>query len=149
MAIVPAISRSRISPNHQTVFIAARVAWLSLVPSCEFPGHVVCPLPYTLLMYVGASYPEPVQAFYVHSLHDIFVDGMRGDRGQMAALIHAELLSISPVLIVGAPQVAVVSILLPTLSTGCNTRVQFTLILLNIPRIANAVPVTLYSRVTM
>ena len=149
MAIVPAISRSRISPNHQTVFIAARVVWLSLVPRCEFPGHVVCPLPYTLLMYVGASYPEPVQAFYVHSLHDIFVDGIRGDRGQMAALIHAELLSISPVLIGGAPQVGVVSILLPTLSTGCNTRVQFTLILLNIPRIANAVPVTLYSRVTM
>ena len=45
----------------------------------------------------------------------------------MAALIHAELLSIRPVLIVGAPQVAVVSILLPTLSTGCN--VQVTLIL--------------------
>ena len=45
----------------------------------------------------------------------------------MAALIYAELLSIRPVLIVGAPQVAVVSILLPTLSTGCN--VQVTLIL--------------------
>ena len=117
--IVPPMSGLHI----QTVFGIVGVVWFSCRPRCEFPGPVVCPRPYTLLMYVGASYPDLVQAFYVHSLHDIFLDGIRGDRGQMAALIHAELLSISPVLLGGAPHVAVFSILLPALSTGCNVQV--------------------------
>ena len=89
-------------------------------------------------MYVGASNPDRVppcaSLFYpdpVDSFLDIFIDGIRGDRGQMATLIHAELLGISPVLLGGAPQVAVVSILLPTFPTGCNVIVQVTLILLN------------------
>ena len=73
-------------------------------------------------MYVGASYPDIAQASHVNSLHDIFLDAIWGDRGQMAALIHAELLSIRPVLIVGAPQVAVVSILLPNVSTDCKVQ---------------------------
>ena len=72
MGIVPAMC----SGPLQTVFIAAAVVWFSSIPRCEFPGPVVCPLPFTLLMYVGASYPDIAQASYVHSIHAIFLDGI-------------------------------------------------------------------------
>ena len=74
-------------------------------------------------MYVGASYPDRVQTFYVHFLHDIFLDGIRGDRGQMAALPLAEVLSFGPVLLVGSPEVAAVAILLPVFSAGLDALV--------------------------
>ena len=119
----------------QTVLFAVSlvhvIVWVSLKPSCESPGLVVCPLPYTFLVFVGPSYPDVVQAFFLHSAQKMSHDGIRGDRGQMdtVTLIHAELLSIEPALLVGAPQVAVSSILLPISSTTCNARVQLSTII--------------------
>ena len=44
--------------------------------------------------------------------------GIGGDRGQVSALLLAEVLRISPVLLVGAPEVAVVAVPLPAFFAG-------------------------------
>ena len=44
--------------------------------------------------------------------------GSGGNRGQVSALLLAEVLSIVPVLLVGVPEVAVVAVLLPALFAG-------------------------------
>ena len=97
--------------------------WFAWCPECDFPGRAVCPLPNPLLLNVVASNPGRVQACSVHPLHDKVSGGVRGDRGQMSALLLAEVLSIVPVLLVGVPEVAVVAVLLPALFTGVNALV--------------------------
>ena len=59
-----------------------------------------------------------MQASSVPSLPDEVPGGTRGDRGQVTSFLPAAVLSVSPVLLVGVPQVAVVAILLPVLSAG-------------------------------
>ena len=89
------------------------------MPECDSPGSAVCPLPRPLLLYVVPSYPGiELQACSVHPLQDKVFGGVRGDRGQMAALPLAEVLSFGPFLLVGSPEVAVVAILLPVSSAG-------------------------------
>ena len=100
----------------QAVFIS--LGRFTRCPECDFPGRAVCPLPNALLLNVVASNPGRVQACSVHPLHDKVSGGVRGDRGQMSALLLAEVLSIVPVLLIGAPEVAVVAVLLPALFAG-------------------------------
>jgi len=93
------------------------------MPECDSPGSAVCPLPHPLLLYVVPSYVGIVQAFSVHPLQDKVSGGVRGDRGQMAALPLAEVFSFGPVLLVGSPEVAAVAILLPVFSAGLDALV--------------------------
>ena len=101
----------------QAVFIS-RVVWFARCPECDIPGRAVCPLPNPLLINVVASNPGIRQACSVHPLHDKVSDGVRGDGSQMSALLLAEVLSIVPIFLIGAPEVAVVAVLLPALFAG-------------------------------
>ena len=100
----------------QAVFIS--LGRFTRCPECDFPGRAVCPLPNALLINVVASNPGIRQACSVHPLHDKVSGGVRGDRGQMSALLLAEVLSIVPIFLIGAPEVAVVAVLLPALFAG-------------------------------
>ena len=106
----------------QAVFIS-RVVWFARCPECDFPGRAVCPLPNALLLNVVASNPGRVQACSVHPLHDKVSGGVRGDRSQMTAHFLTEVFSVGPVLLVGAPEVAVVGVLLPAFVAGFDTLV--------------------------
>ena len=114
-------------PSHvQAVLISEIVVWIVWWPERDPPGSAVCPLPRPLLLYVAPSYPNIVQACSLHPLHDKGFGGVRGVRGQMAALPLAEVLSFGPVLFVGSPEVAVVAILLPVISAGLDALVATT-----------------------
>ena len=94
--------------------------WLSpfCYPEFDFPGSAVCPLPCCFLLEVVASQPSIVEISAFHPLHHILVGGSGGNRGQVSALLLAEVLSIVPVLLVGVPEVAVLAVLLPALFAG-------------------------------
>merc|ERR1719507_2449258 len=105
----------------QAVFSPPPVVWFSCgcAPECVFPGSAVCPLPSALLLNVVASKPKSVQASSFRFLQDIVVGGIGVDsRGQVPPRLLAEVLSVSPVLGLGVPQVAVRPILLPVLFAG-------------------------------
>ena len=57
--------------------------------------------------------PDHLKACSVHSLQDKIEGGIRIDRCQVASFLPAEVFSFSPVLLVGAPQVAVLPVRLP------------------------------------
>ena len=57
---------------------------------------------------------------FSHSIHDEVVGDIGVDGGHVAALLLAERLSVIPVLLGSAPEVAVVPILLPALATRCH-----------------------------
>ena len=117
-SLVPVPSFSRLQPVHQAVLVSPDIVWLSSVPQCEFPGTAVCPLPGALLGNVVPSKPNMAEACSLHLLHHILVGGIGGDGSQVSALLLAEVLSIVPVLLVGAPEVAVVAVLLPAFFAG-------------------------------
>ena len=111
----------------QAVFSTTIIVWLSSCPECDIPGTAVCPFPCPLHLYVVASQPDllvfavPVKVRSVlHSLQHKVIGGSRMDRSQVASFLPAEVFSISPVLLVGAPQIAVLSVLLPVFFAGFN-----------------------------
>ena len=110
--------------KSQAVSVCSAI-WLSpfCYPEFDFPGSAVCPLPSCFLLEVVASQPSIVEISAFHPIHHILVGGSGGNRGQVSALLLAEVLSISPVLWVVAPEVAVVAVLLPALFTGFNALV--------------------------
>ena len=105
-------------PDRQAVF-TTQVVWFSCAPECVFPGSAVCPLPSAFFLQVVASQPNSTQASSFRSLQDKVFGGISvGSRGQVAPCLLAEVLSVSPVLRIGVPQVAVLPILLPVLFAG-------------------------------
>ena len=66
---------------------------------------------------VIASKPK-ILTCSLHLLFQILLGGIGGDGGQVSALLLAEVLRISPVLLVGAPEVAVVAVPLPAFFAG-------------------------------
>jgi len=103
------------------------IVWFSSSPECDIPGTAVYPFPGSLHLYVVASQPDllvfavPVKARSVlHSLQHKVIGGSRMDRRQVASFLPAEVFSISPVLLVGAPQIAVLPVLLPVFFAGFN-----------------------------
>ena len=105
----------------QAVFIS--LGRFTRCPECDFPGRAVCPPPNALLRDVIAANPGHVQACSVHPLHDKVFGGVRGDRSQMTAHFLTEVFSVGPLLLVGAPEEAVVAVLLPALFAGFNALV--------------------------
>ena len=122
-SFVPVSSCSRLPPSHQAVLVSPDIVWLSSVPQCEFPGTAVCPLPGALLGNVVPSKPNMAEACSLHLLHHILVGDIGGDGGQVSSLLLAEVLSIGPVLLVVAPEVAVVAVLPPAFFAGFNALV--------------------------
>ena len=80
---------------------------------CEFPGSVIRPLPDALLLDVVASKPSGAQTSSFQLVYHIVFNGICVDRGQVTELLLAELLSVSPALLVGAKEVAEVTKNLP------------------------------------
>ena len=101
------------------VFIA-QVVWLSGRPEISLPRGAVRPLPNSLLLDVVTSDPGPVEFFSCQAFQNELVDGFGVDRGQMASFFTAKVLSCSPVLLLVAPEVAMVSVFLPASVAGLN-----------------------------
>ena len=99
------------------------VIWISTSPDFEFPRRAICPLPQGLFLKVIATQPGLAYSKFPHSFHDEVVGDIGVDGGQVAALLLAERLSVIPVLLGSAPEVAVVPILFPVMSAGINTLV--------------------------
>ena len=97
------------------------VVRLAGFPEREVPKWAVVPVPDTFLLQVAASDPEVVLALSLHLLPDKVVDILGGDGGEMATLLLAEVLSISPALLIGDPEVARALKLRPALSTAGHT----------------------------
>ena len=117
-----------VEPHHscfheiQAVRISAPVwlSWIvwSWIPEFDFPGSAVCPLPSSLLLNVVASQPNNASETFSIPLIHVFLGGIGGNRGQVSALLLAKVLSIGPLLLVVAPEVAVVAVLLPAFFAG-------------------------------
>ena len=102
------------------VLIVVVVVWLSRRPELGLPGGAVCPLPDALLFHVAASDPDPIEVFSCQAFQDEFLGGIGVDCGQMASFSTAKVLSCSPVLLLVAPEVAMVSVFLPASVAGLN-----------------------------
>ena len=109
-----------ISTRDQAVLSSQDVIWISTLPGFEFPRRAICPLPEGLFLKVIATQPGLAYPKFSHSIHDEVVGDIGVDGGQVGTLLLAERLSVSPVLLGSAPEVAVVPILLPALATRCH-----------------------------
>ena len=98
----------------EAVFIIF-IVWLSGCPELSLPLGAVRPLPDALLFHVATSDPGPIEVFACQAFQDELHGGIGLDRGQMASLSTAKVLSCGPVLLLVAPEVAVVSFLFPAL----------------------------------
>ena len=103
--------------ESQAIFFSKHsVIRLSLTPEVEFPRSAVSPPPGSLLLNVGASKPNFVQALPLRCVHYV-VFVFIVDRDQMSTSTLTELFRILPVLLEAwVPQVTVVSVLLPGLA---------------------------------
>ena len=121
VAIVVVPSHCSTFPLISQAVITSSAIWSRLdlkLPEFDFPGSAVCPLPSCLLLEVVATQPNIGETFSFNSVHHILVGGIGGDRGQVPAFFLAEVLSTGPVLLVGAPEVAVIVVLFPALFAG-------------------------------
>ena len=119
--IVPLVIEMRNNMTErklQAVFNTTTIAWFTSCPECEIPGTAVDPFPGALHLQVVASQPCYGEACSVYSLPEKVEGGIRVDRGQVASFLPAEVFRVSPGLLVGAPQVAVLPVLLPVLFAG-------------------------------
>ena len=98
----------------QTVFSSSGIAWFSLCPESEVPGSAVRPFPDALFSNITASEQNLCKVFFYRSQEDEAHRGIRGNRGEVAPLLLAEVLCSSPVLLRGGPEVAEVLVPLPT-----------------------------------
>ena len=111
-----------VSPVLQAMLLPIVVVRLAGFPEREVPKCAVVPVPDAFLPEVAASHPEVVLALSLHLLPDEVVDILGGDGGKMATLLLAEVLSVSPALLIGRPEVARALELRPALSTAGHTR---------------------------
>ena len=100
--------------------IVLGVVWLSRRPELRLPGCAVRPLPDALLFNVASSDPGPIEFFSCQAFQNKLVCGIGVDRGQMASFFAAKVLSCGPVLLLVAPEVAMVSVFLPASVAGLN-----------------------------
>ena len=105
----------------KAVLIVIGVVWLSRRPELSLPGCAVRPLPDALIFDVATSDPGPIEVFSCQAFQDELLGGIGVDRGQMATFSTAEVLSRGPVLLLAAPEVAMVSFLLPAFGAGFHT----------------------------
>ena len=110
-----------VSPVLQAMLLPIVVVRLAGFPEREVPKCAIVPVPDAFLLKVAASDPEVVLALSLHLLPDEVVDILGGDGGKMATLLLAEVLSVSPALLIGRPEVARALKLRPALSTAGHT----------------------------
>ena len=104
---------------QKAVFRAPRiVVWLSRCPKRGLPGGAVRPLPDALLLDVVTPDPDLTKVSSCHASQNELLGRIGLDRGQMASLSTAEVLSRGPVLLFVAKEVAMVSVRLPTFRAG-------------------------------
>ena len=104
----------------EAVLIVVVVVWLSRRPKLSLPGVAVRPLPDALLFEVVTSDPDHKKVSSCQAFQNELVCGISVDRGQMASFFAAKVLSCGPVLLLVAPEVAMVSVFLPTSVAGLN-----------------------------
>ena len=97
----------------EAVFSISSVVWLPGPPKLDFPRGAIGPLPHALLLDVVTSDPGPVKVFAFQAVQNKSLDGTSVDCGQMASFFATKVLSFSPPLLLGAPEVAMSSVLLP------------------------------------
>ena len=102
----------------KAVFIGGPVGWLSRRPEHVLPGGAVRPLPNALLLDVAASDPDQTKVSNCHVSQNESSGGIGVDRGQMTSFSTAKVLSRGPVLLLLTPEVAIVSVRLPTFRAG-------------------------------
>ena len=97
------------------MFSSSGIAWLFVRPEGKVPGSAVCPFPDAFLLDIVASEPNLYKILFYCSQKDEAHRGIGGNRGEVAALLLAEVLCSSPVLLGGDPEVAAVLVPLPTI----------------------------------
>ena len=110
----------------KAMLISSEVVWFSCFPECEFPGSAISPLPSALLLNIAASEPSPVISSICQSFRQVVLSGTWADRSQVTSLCLAKCLSSVPSHFCVAPEVTVVPVLLPVLSTGIHTGISAT-----------------------
>ena len=111
---------------QKAVFIVAVVVWLSRRPKLSLPRGAISPLPKALLFDVAASDPGKIKVSFCQAIQDELLGGIGVHRGQMASLSTTKVLSRSPVLLLDAEEVAMVSVRLPTFRAGLDAFVLAT-----------------------
>ena len=123
--IVPLVINmgGRVTENLQKAVFRAPciVVWLSRCPKRGLPGGAVRPLPDALLLDVVTPDPDLTKVSSCHASQNELLGRIGLDRGQMASLFTAIALSCGPVLLLAAPEVAMVSFLLPAFGAGFHT----------------------------
>ena len=94
------------------------VIWLSRRPKRGLPRGAVRPLPNALLFDVVTSDPGPIKVSFCQAFQDELLGGIGVDRSQMSSFSTTKVLSRSPVLLLDAEEVAMVSVRLPTFRAG-------------------------------
>ena len=96
----------------EAVFIIF-IVWLSGCPELSLPLGAVRPLPDALFFDVATSDPDPSAVSSCQAFYDELLGGIGVHRGQMASFSTAKVLSRSPVFLLVAKEVAMVSVRLP------------------------------------
>ena len=109
---------SVISEKEGEAVLIAAVVWLSTRPKRGLPRGAVRPLPNALLFEVVTSDPGPIEVSSCQAFQNKLLGGIGVHRGQMASFSTAEVLSRGPVLLLVAPEVAMVSVRLPAFGAG-------------------------------
>ena len=107
-----------ISEKEGEAVLIAAVVWLSTRPKLSLPRGAVRPLPNALLFDVAAPNPDLTKVSSCHAFQDELLGGIGVHRGQMASFSTAKVLSRGPVLLLVAPEVAMVSVRLPAFGAG-------------------------------
>ena len=104
-----------ISPvlHHFHAVLNSLVVWFPACPRCEPKEAAVSPRPDAFIVLVVASEPKIVYVFPFHTVQNVFSDGRREDRGQMAILSFAPGFCIIPAIFCRAPKEARIAIFLP------------------------------------
>ena len=98
--------------------VVAAVVWLSRRPKRSLHRGAVRPVPNSLLLDIAASDPDQTNVSSCHAFQDKLLGGIGVHRGQMASFSTAKVLSRGPVLLIVPPEVAMVSVRLPTFRAG-------------------------------
>ena len=99
--------------HHLHAVLGSCVVWFPTRPRCEPKEAAVSPRPDALIVLVVASEPKFFNVFPFHTVQNVFSDGRREDRGQMAILSFAPGFCIIPAIFCRAPKEARIAIFLP------------------------------------
>ena len=103
--------------HHFHAVLGSLVVWFPACPRCEPKEAAVSPRPDAFIVLVVASEPKIVYVFPFHTVQNVFFDGRREDRGQMAILSFAPGFCIIPAIFCRAPKEARIAIFLPSVWT--------------------------------